>query len=758
MLQVAGNSQPPASDMAQNEEEDDEQMSDSDEMPYIKCEAVYGEGGDDDEMSALPFVRTEMKEDEEEDESERMKYGMKAPEVGAYVKCSVPSCHSYFEVGNPKYEGFSHFKFPEETDLRKKWISIIGQKEDWEPEGAMICSIHFTDGCFINVMEANQDTGLMMAKRTLKKGAVPTMNLEVPNSWTMQRVVIPPSTNGSGSPVPGAPPSAARQLAPTPGAVPSPNTIRSPYCQGETSTNINIEDYYSGRAITLTKNGKRRGRPPKNRSLDASPYGSPIGNTTITPSPSQILKSAQPSSHTNGQAKQANLMAKLHQTYANQAQQMMCYNQNMQPFQILDMGKRKRGRPRKEVSLRSSWPNLGLRELPPNSKHDLNHFWLKFGKALLSLWAFFQETLRRLAEGAAENVFGWKNAQQNHWQRNPQLKRRRILPIPPQTDQAGRVVQLECNIDPGHFFMNEEPDCNDVDYCDRELAYFRKLPNVLAAAGLNSSSLAELRTIVQAAVERLSATELAIRKSAVIENHLRSRSLSGGASITVKPSTATKERLLDVDVRIPPSVSIKPVPMKSKSAGSNGGGSSSVSEEDLKPALTITIRRDKGSSETTVLNGVPHHMIKDDSKSDDGKAAVKEEKEIVKDDQDSDDEGELKINEDFDSDGKTSEDGDHRDGGDEKNGRHGDDDDQQEQDGDRHDGDQHDEDQHDGDRHDGDQHDEDQHDDDQQEHDGNQQDDDDDQQDEEHDDDQQENDDCSQDDDDGSLVDSSVAC
>ncbi|CAA9998409.1 unnamed protein product, partial [Nesidiocoris tenuis] len=495
-------------------------------------------------------------------------------------------------------------------------------------------------------MEANQDTGLMMAKRTLKKGAVPTMNLEVPNSWTMQRVVIPPSTNGSGSPVPGAPPSAARQLAPTPGAVPSPNTIRSPYCQG--------------RAITLTKNGKRRGRPPKNRSLDASPYGSPIGNTTITPSPSQILKSAQPSSHTNGQAKQANLMAKLHQTYANQAQQMMCYNQNMQPFQILDMGKRKRGRPRKE-----------------------------------------------------------------------------------------------CNIDPGHFFMNEEPDCNDVDYCDRELAYFRKLPNVLAAAGLNSSSLAELRTIVQAAVERLSATELAIRKSAVIENHLRSRSLSGGASITVKPSTATKERLLDVDVRIPPSVSIKPVPMKSKSAGSNGGGSSSVSEEDLKPALTITIRRDKGSSETTVLNGVPHHMIKDDSKSDDGKAAVKEEKEIVKDDQDSDNEGELKINEDFDSDGKTSEDGDHRDGSDEKNGRHGDDDDQQEQDGDRHDGDQHDEDQHDGDRHDGDQHDEDQHDDDQQEHDGNQQDDDDDQQDEEHDDDQQENDDCSQDDDDGSLVDSS---
>lgn len=64
----------------------------------------------------------------------------------------------------------------------------------------------------------------------------------------MQRVVIPPSTNGSGSPVPGAPPSAARQLAPTPGAVPSPNTIRSPYCQGETSTNINIEDYYSGNA------------------------------------------------------------------------------------------------------------------------------------------------------------------------------------------------------------------------------------------------------------------------------------------------------------------------------------------------------------------------------------------------------------------------------------------------------------------------------------------------------------------------------
>ncbi|KAF6201425.1 hypothetical protein GE061_005873 [Apolygus lucorum] len=228
LLQLAGREQAPAEMPPNDDEDDDQQMSDSDDMPYIKCEAVYGEDDEDDDMSALPFVRTEMREEDDDDDEDKMKFGMKAPEVGTYVKCSVPSCHSYFEVGNPKYEGFSHFKFPEDPNLRRRWIGIIGQKEDWKPEGAMICSNHFPEGSFVNVVECIQETGQLLSKRTLKPGALPTINLELPASWNMQRLVLPPN-NGVQAVTPIAP--ALPRLAPA--AVPPPTPIRSPYCQGE---------------------------------------------------------------------------------------------------------------------------------------------------------------------------------------------------------------------------------------------------------------------------------------------------------------------------------------------------------------------------------------------------------------------------------------------------------------------------------------------------------------------------------------------
>uniref|UniRef100_A0A0K8T7D9 THAP-type domain-containing protein n=3 Tax=Lygus hesperus TaxID=30085 RepID=A0A0K8T7D9_LYGHE len=548
LLQLAGREQSPA-EMPPNEEEDeDQQMSDSDEMPYIKCEAVYGEDDEDDDMSALPFVRTEMREEDEDDDEEKMKFGMKAPEVGAYVKCSVPSCHSYFEVGNPKYEGFSHFKFPEDPNLRRRWIGIIGQKEDWKPEGAMICSNHFPEGSFVNVVECIQETGQLLSKRTLKPGALPTINLELPASWNMQRLVLPPN-NGVQAVTPIAP--ALPRLAPA--AVPPPTPIRSPYCQG--------------RAITLTKNGKRRGRPPKNRPPDDYSPSMSISQLVSTPmAASPVAKSetttpntiaATPSSSSsNGVSKPTQMLS---QASASVPSPNNPYgiSKQLPPFQLLGMGKRKRGRPRKE------------------------------------------DSLRRMAECVAvEGAMGWKN----NWRRNIPNKRRKLLPAlhrPLQnsmSDHQNRIVQLECNVDINNFLnisMNEDSDIDRKPNPLRDLNYFKTLSSNIT--DLSAASLAELRKIVQGTIDRL-------RKSEALKTAKREE-LERRRKEDAKGEYEAKDKRLDVDVKIPPSVSIKAVGPKSSHQGS-----SSVEEEPI-PALTITIRREKTNGTVLGSDNIPAPVV-----------------------------------------------------------------------------------------------------------------------------------------------------
>lgn len=62
--------------------------------------------------------------------------------------------------------------------------------DDWKPEGAMICSNHFAESSFVTLLEHVAETGQLMPKRSLKAGAIPTMNLDIPVSKNGGHIII----------------------------------------------------------------------------------------------------------------------------------------------------------------------------------------------------------------------------------------------------------------------------------------------------------------------------------------------------------------------------------------------------------------------------------------------------------------------------------------------------------------------------------------------------------------------------------------
>ncbi|KAF6200631.1 hypothetical protein GE061_005074 [Apolygus lucorum] len=240
---------------------------------------------------------------------------------------------------------------------------------------------------------------------------------------------------------------------------------------------------------------------------------SPVAKSeTTTPNPSAATPS---SSNSNGVSKPSPVLSQTSPSIPGPNNPYGITTKQLPPFQLLGMGKRKRGRPRKE------------------------------------------DSLRRMAECVAvEGAMGWKN----NWRRNIPNKRRKLLPAlhrPLQnsmSDQQNRMVQLECNVDINNFLnisMNEGGDIERKPNPVRDLNYFKSLSSNIT--DLSPSSLSELRKIVQGSLDRLRKSDaLKAAKREEMERRRREEA---------KSEFEAKDKRIDVDVKIPPSVSIKAEPV-----------------------------------------------------------------------------------------------------------------------------------------------------------------------------------------------------
>ncbi|KAG8222102.1 hypothetical protein J437_LFUL000865, partial [Ladona fulva] len=90
-------------------------------------------------------------------------------------RCSVAVCsNSFYKTkGLEGSSSISYFRFPSDSRLRKIWIEACKRKDDWNPNNAFICSIHFTEDDF----ERNLMVEMNFArkKRTLKPGRISTL-------------------------------------------------------------------------------------------------------------------------------------------------------------------------------------------------------------------------------------------------------------------------------------------------------------------------------------------------------------------------------------------------------------------------------------------------------------------------------------------------------------------------------------------------------------------------------------------------------
>ena len=87
-------------------------------------------------------------------------------------RCIAAGCDS---VGG---KDCSLHKFPKNEAIRKKWIKAVKeQRSNWDGPSpySLLCSLHFTDDCFITEgIRFRDELGMPTAKR-LKPDAVPTI-------------------------------------------------------------------------------------------------------------------------------------------------------------------------------------------------------------------------------------------------------------------------------------------------------------------------------------------------------------------------------------------------------------------------------------------------------------------------------------------------------------------------------------------------------------------------------------------------------
>ena len=90
------------------------------------------------------------------------------------VKCSVMRCRNYSTTKNidSRLKKVRYFIFPKQEELKRKWMSVCNKPVN--SKSARICSDHFTESYFkLEDILLN----IPLLKRTLKKDAVPTLNL-----------------------------------------------------------------------------------------------------------------------------------------------------------------------------------------------------------------------------------------------------------------------------------------------------------------------------------------------------------------------------------------------------------------------------------------------------------------------------------------------------------------------------------------------------------------------------------------------------
>ena len=85
--------------------------------------------------------------------------------------CIVYGC------SNTQKKGFSLFKFPTDTKLRRAWtLQVKRTRDKWDGPSkySAICSQHFTEDCFEPISILSKKMGMKM-KQMLKPGSIPTI-------------------------------------------------------------------------------------------------------------------------------------------------------------------------------------------------------------------------------------------------------------------------------------------------------------------------------------------------------------------------------------------------------------------------------------------------------------------------------------------------------------------------------------------------------------------------------------------------------
>ena len=94
-------------------------------------------------------------------------------------KCCVPECRSNYE--STSHEGYvSTFRFPEEIELRKKWLRQIHREDNFQPNNnTVVCIKHFHESFIIRENRAKRPDGteIVLPRKSpiLKPGAYPSI-------------------------------------------------------------------------------------------------------------------------------------------------------------------------------------------------------------------------------------------------------------------------------------------------------------------------------------------------------------------------------------------------------------------------------------------------------------------------------------------------------------------------------------------------------------------------------------------------------
>lgn len=84
--------------------------------------------------------------------------------------CAFEQCKNSFEKAKKEERNLRFFRFPKKFEVRKKWIAKCHRQDPFDPNNKRICSDHFTEDDFEDLVHAN-------LTNTLPRKLKPTGNL-----------------------------------------------------------------------------------------------------------------------------------------------------------------------------------------------------------------------------------------------------------------------------------------------------------------------------------------------------------------------------------------------------------------------------------------------------------------------------------------------------------------------------------------------------------------------------------------------------